>query len=163
MRRFTESTQPLCTLAEIRNNHDALASAFSCGTEQQRARARSNATAPRIGPNESMHLRGFPSVAGSIAGSVHAASICAVQGALSAPRLKTCHKFLFSLAMCISLWLILSIIYSKSGSDLGRGFTLGAYVIAVTAVVGTAVGAYHYPQCTCWKERLQPAGWQGDG
>ena len=34
---------------------------------------------------------------------------------------------------------------------MGDSFTLAGYVVAVGAFVSTAILAYHYPHCECWK------------
>jgi hypothetical protein len=58
---------------------------------------------------------------------------------------------LILLALALALSTTLSIIYSKKRSDLGGGFALGTFMLAIVAILGSAFGAYHYPHCECWK------------
>ena len=136
------------------NEHNAVEDSTS-GAEisEQSERSRQSRAASSIGPNHSVHLAEFPSVVGS----VHSANVATQQSVSVSTRisksfsLKTCHKLLVLLAMALALSTTLSIIYSKYGSDLGGGFTLGTFKLAVVAILGSAFEAYHYPHCDCWR------------
>ena len=139
-----------------RHNGDSEAVASTSGAEvsDQLARSRQPKTAPSIGPNQSVHLADFPSVAGS---TRSVSLVPQQQGTSLVTRsrqnilLKTCHKLLILLALALALSTTLSIIYSKKRSDLGGGFALGTFMLAIVAILGSAFGAYHYPHCECWK------------
>lgn len=136
------------------NEHNAVEDSTS-GAEisEQSERSRQSRAAPSIGPNHSVHLAEFPSVAGS----VHSANVAAQQSVSVNTRisksvpLKTCHKLLVLLAIALALSTTPSIIYSKHGSDLGGSFTLDTFMLVVVAILGSAFEAYHYPHCDCWR------------
>jgi hypothetical protein len=50
------------------------------------------------------------------------------------------------------LSLILAIWWSISHDDLSGGFTLGGYIVSVSAVLIGAIGIFHRRKCHCWSE-----------
>lgn len=111
-----------------------------------------------IGPNGSLHVPIAPSsVTGSLPTIFSSArqqqSMSALKVFLRTIPFKTCHKLIIVATALLVLYTALSIVYSKEGTDLGEGFALGSYSVTATALVATAVAAFHYPNCHCWKSK----------
>ena len=66
--------------------------------------------------------------------------------------IQICTMLIIGSVMLGILSLILAIWWSISHDDLSGGFTLGGYVVSVSAVLIGAMGIFHRRKCYCWSE-----------
>jgi hypothetical protein len=56
---------------------------------------------------------------------------------------------------CVTLGilsLVLSLWWTTSHNDISGGFTLGSYVLSISAVLMALLGVFHKRKCHCWDE-----------
>lgn len=82
---------------------------------------------------------------GFSAPQIHPDSECCHRG------IRGCYVIIILFISSLTVSVALGAAFTTHGKTMGDAFTLSSWVMAVGTFMASAVEAYHYPHCTCWK------------